>query len=289
MREGAGTWDQLLSVTSAQLAKPASAGAKPLPLAHLRPNPNQPRAFFDEAALDELAASLTVHGVLQPLVVRPHPTEAGRYEIVAGERRFRAAGRAGLTEVPAIVKAFTDAEALEVALIENLQREDVSPLEEARTLQRLMAARGYSLAQLGEKLGKNKAYVDHRVRLLKMPADVQAALERTERKGETLRFPFSPRHAGIAVQIKDPAAREALIRAVFAEELSVAAALKRKDAWLEKQAPVPAPAAAAPELAPAPVVLGELAVAKLLAAGPIASRAETLAAFEADLRRLKRI
>ncbi|HEY9724108.1 MAG TPA: ParB/RepB/Spo0J family partition protein, partial [Oscillatoriaceae cyanobacterium] len=176
-----------------------------------------------------LAASIGMHGVLQPILVRPHPASGARFQIVAGERRYQAARQAGLNEIPAIVREMTDAEALELALVENVLREDITPLEEARTLKRLIDTLGYSYAKLGERLGKNKAYVDHRVRLLKMPDEIQQALD-TLVVGEDgkPRRPFSPRHAGIVSQLDDADLREALIARVLSEGLSVVETQRRK-------------------------------------------------------------
>jgi ParB family chromosome partitioning protein len=215
-----GTWEQLLNVTQSRLG--GAGDRRKLALDKLVPNPDQPRKFFDAAALDELAASITVHGLLQPILVRPHPREAGRWQIVAGERRWLAATAAGLAEVPVVVRELDDRTALEVGLIENVLREDITPLEEARALKGLLEATGWSYAQLGERLGKNKAWVDHRVRLLKMPAPVQEALERqvATPEGKLLR-PFSPRHAGVVVQAPE-AEQTALIEAVISDGLSVA-------------------------------------------------------------------
>ena len=217
------TWDQLLGITQAKLAGNAPVERRKLALGQLSPNADQPRKFFESRALTDLVASVKQHGILQPIVVRPHPADAGRFQIVAGERRWLAAQQAGLAEVPVVVRELDDQQALEIGLVENVLREDITPLEEARALQRLIDAFGYSYAKLGERLGKNKAYVDHRVRLLKMPAELQDALDRGVAEGEEARVrrPFTPRHAGVVVQIEDPAARAALIEAVFAEGLSV--------------------------------------------------------------------
>lgn len=234
MRNGgsAGTWDQLLTVTQAKLAKPAAGGAseRKVAVTAIAPNPDQPRQFFEPQALAELTESIKAHGVLQPILLRPHPEAAGKYQIVAGERRWQAARAAGLKELPAVVWELSDGEALEFALVENVMREDITPLEEARSLQRLIDAFGYSYAKLGERLGKNKAYVDHRVRLLKMPTEIQSALERTvsEPTDGKLKRPFTPRHAGVVAQLDDAMLRTRLIDAIFAENLSVAEANRRK-------------------------------------------------------------
>lgn len=225
----AGTWDQLLGVTQAKLAGNKTTERRKVPVAHVSPNAEQPRKFFDAQALTELTASVTAHGVLQPILVRPHPSDPARYQIVAGERRWLAAQQAGLFEVPVVVRELSDQETLELGLVENVLREDITPMEEARALKRLIDAFGYSYAKLGERLGKNKAYVDHRVRLLKLPPELQNALERGLAEGEEgkVRRPFTPRHAGAVAQLPDEDARVALIEAVFAEGLSVAQTLSR--------------------------------------------------------------
>jgi ParB/RepB/Spo0J family partition protein len=126
-------------------------------------NPSQPRQHFDEGALQDLAASIREHGILQPVLVRPRGD--GTYQIVAGERRWRAARLAGLMEVPAIIEQIDDESALEIAIIENLQREDISPLEEADMFERMTSQHGYSLRKLAQKLGKDKGYIENRLRL----------------------------------------------------------------------------------------------------------------------------
>lgn len=249
---GHGTWDQLLTVTQARLGANATGERRKISLERLAPNPDQPRKFFDAAALDELATSMGRHGVLQPLLVRPHPQDPRGYQIVAGERRWLAARQAGLKEVPVEIRAMDDHEALELGLVENLLREDISPMEEARALQRLLTSFGYSFAELGERLGKNKSYVDHRVRLLKMPPEVQEALERLEITGDDgkPRRPFSPRHAGVVVQLTDETERRALIDAILVEGLSVAEATRRQR-LVTPPRPMPSPASPdAPPIAP---------------------------------------
>jgi ParB family chromosome partitioning protein len=237
---GTGTWDQLLTVTQAKLSTKPGVTERKLPIAQIEPNPDQPRQYFEPQALAELAESIKAHGILQPMLVRPHPQASGRYQIVAGERRYQAARSVGLKEVPVVVWELDDAQALELALVENVMREDITPLEEARSLQRLIDTFGYSYAKLGERLGKNKAYVDHRVRLLKMPEEIQTALDRpvSEPTDGKLRRPFTPRHAGVVSQIDDAALRRQLIDAVFSDNLSVAEATRRKNQLKEVAAVV---------------------------------------------------
>lgn len=135
----------------------------------------QPRRNFDEAALDELAASLKAQGMIQPIVVRALPR--GRYELITGERRWRAAQRAGLSEVPALVRDVSEQTVLAMALIENIQREDLSPLEEADALQRLIDEFGLTHQQVAEAVGRSRAAVSNLLRLLELPARIRALLD----------------------------------------------------------------------------------------------------------------
>ncbi len=135
------------------------------------PNRDQPRKTFDEAALEELAQSIRQHGVLQPLLVRPLP--GGDYQLVAGERRWRAARTAGLTEVPVVVKELSDTEAMELAIIENLQREDLNPIEEAEGLQALADKCGYTQEEIAASVGKSRPAIANSLRLLRLPEEVR--------------------------------------------------------------------------------------------------------------------
>lgn len=143
-------------------------------LSHLRANPFQPRQAMDPQELSGLIESIRRHGVLQPIVVRP---SAGGFEVVAGERRWRAAEAAGLSSIPAIVRSLTDQEALELALVENLQREDLNPIERARAYRRLMQEFGLTQEQIAERVGKSQPSVANALRLLHLPAQIQASLE----------------------------------------------------------------------------------------------------------------
>lgn len=137
-------------------------------------NPEQPRTRFDDERLRELAASMKVHGVVQPIVVRPMP--AGGYRLIAGERRLRAARIAGLASVPAIVRDVKDNEALELALVENLQREDLNPIDEARGYEALMEVGGLKQSDVAERVGKDRSTVANAMRLLELDAEVQQML-----------------------------------------------------------------------------------------------------------------
>lgn len=140
------------------------------------PNPDQPRRTFNEDALSDLTASIKEKGIIQPLIVRVNPRDAATYEIVAGERRWRAAQRAQLHDVPVIVRELDDTEVLELAIIENIQRADLNPVEEAMGYRQLMDRFGHTQERLAEALGKSRSYIANLLRLLNLPEDVQALL-----------------------------------------------------------------------------------------------------------------
>ena len=152
------------------LAARTPTAVRDIPLEKVIPNPGQPRMTWHEDTLAELAASIREHGVLQPILVRPSGDE---YEIIAGERRWRASKLAGKETIPAIVERFDDSTALEIALIENLQREDLSPLDEAVIYKKMTDELGYSIRNLATKLSKDKGYVENRLRLASAPDDVR--------------------------------------------------------------------------------------------------------------------
>jgi len=149
--------------------------AKPdrsVPIERVFPNPDQPRRTFDQGQLDELANSIRAKGIFQPLIVRERPGYPGDYEIVAGERRWRAAQMAQLHQVPVIVRAFNDTEVLEIAIIENIQRADLNPVEEAAAYRQLMDKFGHTQEKLAEALGKSRSHIANLLRLLNLPAEV---------------------------------------------------------------------------------------------------------------------
>jgi ParB family transcriptional regulator, chromosome partitioning protein len=153
-----------------------SSGLRTVPIEHVRPSPDQPRKRFEDGALDELAASIRAQGIIQPIVVAPLSgldADGARYMIVAGERRWRAAQRAGLHEVPVVVRHTPDEDRLELALIENIQRADLNPIEEARAFAQLIELRDYTQEQLAERLGKDRTTVSNALRLLRLPDRVQ--------------------------------------------------------------------------------------------------------------------
>lgn len=148
-----------------------------LPVEQITPNPDQPRRSFAPEALQELAESLRGRGMLQPLIVRPHPSDRGLYQIVAGERRWRAAQIAQLHEVPVIVRDFTDTEVLEVAIVENIQRADLNAIEEAASYRQLMDRFGHTQEKLAEALNKSRSHIANLLRLLNLPEQVQSWLK----------------------------------------------------------------------------------------------------------------
>lgn len=146
--------------------------ASAIAIVQLKPNPFQPRTNFDDADLEDLVASIREKGVLQPLIVRADPQMAGHYQIIAGERRWRAAKRVGLTEVPVVIKTFDDGEALEIALIENIQRADLNAVEEARGYRQLIEKFGYAQEKLASVIGKSRSHIANTLRLLSLPKAV---------------------------------------------------------------------------------------------------------------------
>lgn len=207
----------------------------------IRPNPYQPRKDFDEAALDELAASVAQLGIIQPLTVRA--LGDGVYELISGERRLRASRRAGLKRVPAYVREADTEAMLEMALVENVQREDLNPIEIALGYQRLMEEVGLTQEQVAEKVGKSRSTVANVLRLLKLPPRVQASL----REGT-----LSTGHARSLVGVDDPDALLALHREILDDGLSVRE-VERRTKELREGEPeaAPAPPARATPAAPA--------------------------------------
>ncbi len=148
-----------------------------IPLAQIAPNPDQPRKTFTESELADLAASIKEQGVLQPILLRAVTGQSHMYEIVAGERRWRASRLAGLTEIPALVKTLTDENAMEIALIENVQRENLNPIEEAAAYKNLMEKCGYEIADVVRLIGKSESYIRNAMRITTLPDDVQKLVE----------------------------------------------------------------------------------------------------------------
>jgi ParB family transcriptional regulator, chromosome partitioning protein len=187
-----------------------SVGVRVIPVDNVESNPNQPRTIFDVDALHELAGSVREHGVLQPILVRP--LGQNRYQLVAGERRWRASKEAGLATIPALVEELDDDTALEISIIENLQREDLSPLEEAGMYDRMVREHGYSIRKLAEKLGKDKGYLENRLRLADAPEEIRQLVSLRK---DTLS------HAYELMKVTDEKKRRRLAARVASGELSL--------------------------------------------------------------------
>jgi ParB family chromosome partitioning protein len=187
-----------------------SQGVKMIPVDRIESNPEQPRLAFDETSLEELASSIREHGVLQPILVRPLPD--GRYQLIAGERRWRASKIATQPVIPALVEDIDDDTALEIAIIENLQREDLSPLDEATMYDRMIREHGYSIRKLAEKLGKDKGYLENRLRLADAPDEIRQVVSLRK---DTLS------HAYELLKVDDPKKRRRLADQVARGELSL--------------------------------------------------------------------
>ncbi|CAN7549511.1 ParB/RepB/Spo0J family partition protein [Neorhizobium sp. LjRoot104] len=192
---------------------PVNSGARSVnpdrmvPIEHVSRNPKNPRRSFDEAELQDLASSIRQHGIVQPVVVRPRGTD--QFEIIAGERRWRAAQLAGLVEIPVIVRDVDDRTALEIAIVENVQRSDLNPLEEALGYDQLIAEHGYTQNDLGEIIGKSRSHVANSLRLLKLPEPVRDMLAAGS---------LSAGHARALITTSDPAS---LARTIIAKGMSV--------------------------------------------------------------------
>jgi ParB family chromosome partitioning protein len=200
---------------------PAGASLRSLPIEQIAPNPDQPRKLFEPALLRELADSVKRHGILQPVVVTPHPGEPGRYLLVAGERRWRAAQLAGLHEIPAVVRDTPESDRLELAVLENLQRLDLTPIEEAQAYRQLIDVRGYTQDQLAERLSKDRSTVANALRLLRLPSKVQdlvqegrlgmghaRALLGLEHAADMLALAYEAIEKGLSVRAVERAVRE---------------------------------------------------------------------------------
>ncbi|HKM07222.1 MAG TPA: ParB/RepB/Spo0J family partition protein [Sphaerochaeta sp.] len=183
-----------------------------IPLANIRTNPRQPRKEFDEASLKELASSIQKQGVLQPILVEE--IAPGEYSIVAGERRYRASKMAGLETIPALVKDFTDLQRLEVSLIENIQRENLNPIEEAKAYAYLIQEAGITQEELSSRVGKNRSTISNSMRLLQLTGTMQHDL---------LSGKFTAGQARALLSVVNPADREILYRSVLEKDLSVRA------------------------------------------------------------------
>ena len=194
-----------VTVTSAP-----TSGLSEIPLADIEVNPFQPRQHFDQASLQELADSIRVHGIIQPITVRK--LSRNQYQLISGERRFQASKLAGLTTIPAYIRLADDQQMLEMALIENIQRENLNPIEIALSYQRLITECNLKQEELGYRVGKNRSTVTNYLRLLKLPPDIQIALRDNR---------LSMGHARAIINVDDPAAQLLIFKRTLAEDLSV--------------------------------------------------------------------
>ena len=186
------------------LAVPNTSSERQVPIEFISRNPQNPRRNFTETELDDLAQSIREHGVVQPVVVRPSPDHPNRFELIAGERRWRAAQRANLTEIPVIIRDVDDRTALELAIIENVQRSDLNPLEEGMGYQQLIDEHDYTQADLAQVIGKSRSHVANTLRLLKLPVKVQQFINEGQ---------LSAGHARCLITVEDPLAlAEKIIR-----------------------------------------------------------------------------
>ena len=186
-----------------------SRGQRRVPVEFLRPNPRNPRKAFAEAELEELSASIRERGVIQPIVVRPAPGLSDAYEIIAGERRWRASQRAGLHEVPIVILEVDDRTSLEYAIVENVQRADLNPIEEAAGYERLINEFSYSQSDLATIIGKSRSHVANTLRLLKLPSNIQVMLSQGE---------LTAGHARALLSVSDP---EGVARRIVEDGLNV--------------------------------------------------------------------
>lgn len=214
----------VVSVPPPAPVQDTDVGVLRLPIEKIVANAYQPRTAFDEAALQELTESVLLHGVLQPVMVRPRG--GGRYELIAGERRFRAAQQAGLTQIPAVVREMTDEESLTVALIENIQREDLNAMEAARGYRQLLDQFDLTQVELARQIGKSPSTIAYALSLLRLPPEMQESIARGE---------ISMDHGKALLSIPSPERRAALFAEMIAQGLSVAAS--RRWAAEEGQAP----------------------------------------------------
>ena len=208
------------------LSEPSTDGAVRLPLQKVEPNPLQPRKTFEPEALDELAASIREHGIIQPLTVRKMPN--GFYQIIAGERRWRAARLAGLSEVPAVIIEADDRKAMELALIENLQRADLNPIEEAQGYQQLMQEYGMTQEQAAARVGKSRPAVANAMRLLALPQPVLELVQSGK---------LSAGHARALLPLKTAGEQQAVAQKVVNLQLSV----RQTEAMCKKMSKVSRP------------------------------------------------
>jgi ParB family chromosome partitioning protein len=199
------------ALLSAEATASATEDTSEVPIDLIDPSNLQPRSVFDETKLDELARSIVANGVVQPLLLR---RKGNRFELIAGERRWRAAQRAGLTKVPAVLKDVSDDQVLEIALIENIQREDLNPIEEARAYKKLIETLGLTQDTVAERVGRDRSYVTNYLRLLRLPEDLQELLQSGR---------LSTGHARTLLGVEHVDLQRRLARKIIDQDLSVRA------------------------------------------------------------------
>ncbi|MEH7176260.1 nucleoid occlusion protein [Neobacillus vireti] len=202
---------------------------KKIPIERIVPNRFQPRTVFDDEKIEELSRTIHTHGIIQPIVVRQFD---GNYEIIAGERRFRAMKKLGWDEAPAIIKNYSDTETASVALIENLQREELSPIEEAIAYGKLLELHNLTQEALAQRLGKGQSTVANKLRLLKLPQQIQESLLNKE---------ITERHARALIPLKDPEKQVLLMQDIIARNLNVKQTEDRVARLLEEKNQKPKP------------------------------------------------
>ncbi|NRD77414.1 nucleoid occlusion protein [Bacillus sp. BRMEA1] len=221
--------DQTLELDK-ELTAEKNEEIRKIPINQIVPNRFQPRTVFDEEKIEELSRTIHIHGIIQPIVVREFA--AGKYEIIAGERRWRAMKKLGWTEAPAIIKNLTDTETASVALIENLQREELSPIEEAYAYGKLLELHNLTQEALAQRLGKGQSTVANKLRLLKLPQPIQDAL---------LNKTITERHARSLIPLKDPEKQVALLEEIIEKNLNVKQTEERVVRLLEQKSVKPRP------------------------------------------------
>ena len=197
------------ALLSAEGAAPATEEPNEFPIDLIDPSAVQPRVHFDDSKLEELAQSIRANGVVQPVLLRP---KGARFELIAGERRLRAAQRAGLTSIPAVLRNVSDDKILELALIENIQREDLNPIEEALAYKKLIETLGLTQETVAERVGRDRSYVTNYLRLLRLPEDIQQLVQ-TGR--------LSTGHARTLIGLEDADTQRRLARRIIEQDLSV--------------------------------------------------------------------
>ena len=199
------------ALLSAEGAAPAPEATTEIPIDLIDPSSLQPRTVFDEAKLDELAKSIQVNGVVQPVLLR---RKGPRFELIAGERRWRAAIKAGLAQIPAVLRSVPDEKVLEIALIENIQREDLNPIEEARAYKKLIETLGLTQESVAERVGRDRSYVTNYLRLLRLPDDLQDLIQAGK---------LSTGHARTLLGLEHVDVQRRIARKILEQELSVRA------------------------------------------------------------------